>query len=127
LTVCLFHERVKGLLETGDSEAGLRAKLVDELCFSERRIVVDYWGCYVEAFSGADPSDALADYVLFPKRQEQSFLLLLPNHVDRILQSLDLHRAELTRMSNDHLNAVREWRDLCTADPSYMVAYVFDA
>lgn len=121
------HERVKRLLETGQSDANLRAKLVDELCFSEGRIVIDYWGCYVEVFASADPPGAIADYRLFPERQQQSFLLLLPNHVDGILESLDLHRAELTVMTDADINLLRQWRNICSADPSQMVAYVFDA
>jgi hypothetical protein len=120
------HDRVKQLLEIGESVADLRVKLVDELCFSEGRIAIDYWGCYVEVFASADPPGAIADYRLFPERQQQSFLLLLPNHVDRILESLDLHRAELAVMTGAEINLLRQWRNVCSADPSQMVAYVFD-
>ena len=119
-------DRIQRLLEGGETEASLRAHLVDALCFSERMVYLDYWGCYVEVFASADPPGAIADFHLFPERQQQNFLLLLPNHVDHILDSLSVHRPELTVMTEEDVNVVRQWRDICTADPSRMVAYVFD-
>ena len=121
------QDRVQRLLEGGNTEARLREALVDELCFDRQMISLDYWGCYVEVFAAADPPGAISDYRFFPERQQQSFLLLMPEHVDRILESLDLHRAELTVMTDADVNVVRQWRDMCTADRSQMVAYVFDA
>ena len=120
------RERVKRLFDGGDTEGSLKNRLVDELCFGEQKIVLDYWGCYIEVFGGADPDGAIPDYNLFSERQEQSFLLLLPNHVDRILESLNSHRNELTHMAEAELDVVRQWREACSADPSRMVAYVFD-
>lgn len=119
-------DRVQRLLEGGETEASLKAGLVDALCFSERMVYLDYWGCYVEVFASADPPGAIADYRLFPGRQQQNFLLLLPSHVDHILDSLRIHRPELTVMTEEDVNVVRQWRNICTADPSQMVAYVFD-
>jgi hypothetical protein len=120
------EDRIQRLLDGGETEASLKNDLVDELCFSEQKIILDYWGCYAEGFSSADPEGAIADYKLFPGRKEQSFHLLLPNHVDRILESLHAHRNELTIMAEAELNRVREWREICAADSSKMVAYVFD-
>ena len=120
------QERIRQLLEGGDTEAGLREELVDELCFTGAMIHLDYWGCYVEVFGGTDPAGAISDYLLFPQRQEQSFLLLLPDHVDRILESLTLHSTELTIMTESDIDLVRECRDICQTDVSRMVAYVFD-
>lgn len=121
------EERVQQLLDGGDTEGRLKEQLVDELCFTSPMLHLDYWGCYVEVFGGVDPPGAIADYALFPERQQQNFLLLLPNHIDLILESLDLHLVELTVMTDADIDLLRQWRNLCAADPSQMVAYIFDA
>jgi hypothetical protein len=92
-------DRLRRLVDDGESEVKLKTLLVDELCFSERKLDLDYWGCYAEVFRGVDPPGAIPDYRIFRDLRQQGFLLLLPDHVDLIPESLNLHRAEVTRMT----------------------------
>src|SRR5215467_14047884 len=84
--------RCRRLHEQGRNDEELKADLVDHLCVSSDPLVVDYWGCYVEAFAGVDPPDSIADYRIFPHIQQQGYLLLRPEHVNRMLASLEEHR-----------------------------------
>jgi hypothetical protein len=120
------EDTIRRLLAEGETETTLRVALVDALCFSAKTVHLDYWGCYVEVFAGSDPRGSITDLTLFPE-QQQDFLLLLPDHIDRILESLQVHRADLVVMTETDLNVIRQWRTECAADASKMVAYVFDA
>lgn len=119
--------RLRRLREQGRTDEELKADLTDHLCVSSDRLPVDYWGCYAEVFSGGDPPGSIPDYRLFPHIKEQGYLLLLPEHVDRMLASLEEHRGELRVMREPQLAQLRQWRMHCAEDPGCMVAYFYDA
>jgi hypothetical protein len=54
------------------------------------------------------------------------YLLLLPEHIDRMLASLAANKAAVSIMSGENIAQLKSWRDRCAADPGYMVAYLFD-
>ena len=57
---------------------------------------------------------------------EEIFLLLRSEHVDQMIKSLNEHADDLRAMKAVDIEGLEEWRDLCAANPSYMVAYHFD-
>lgn len=81
--------RLRQLREQGRSDGELKADLVEHLCVSSDRLTVDYWGCYAEVFSSNDPAGSIPDYAVFPHIKQQGYLLLRPEHVDRMLASLE--------------------------------------
>jgi len=117
--------RLEQLQRQGRTEAELKYDLVEYLCISAESLVLDYWACYVEVFSG-DPPGSIPDYKLFPHLAEQRYLLLLAEHVDLMLASLDSHRREVIAMSDADISTLRSLRDQCTADVGKMVAYFYD-
>ena len=119
--------RLERLRKQGRTDEELKADLVDHLCVSSDRVILDYWGCYAEVFATGDPPDSIADYRIFPHIQQQGYLLLRPEHVGQMLASLEEHRRELRIMTEPQLNQLREWKMQCVEDPGYMVAYFYDA
>ncbi|MGA9669126.1 MAG: hypothetical protein WBQ94_07960 [Terracidiphilus sp.] len=117
--------RLEQLQHQGRTEEELKYDLVEHLCISVERLVLDYWACYIEVFSG-DPPGSIPDYKLFPHLTEQRYLLLLAEHVDLMLESLDSHRSEVVVMSDADISTLRSWRDQCTADVGKMVAYFYN-
>jgi hypothetical protein len=128
---CRFDEdvgasnRIQQLQAEGLSEEDLKADLAEYLCVSNEHILLDYWACYAEVFV-TDPPGSIPDYKLFPNLQEQRFLLLLPEHLDRMLSSLNEHKGQLTVMSEENIAKLRGWRDLSAQDPDHAIAYFFD-
>jgi hypothetical protein len=118
--------RLGQLREQGRTDEELKADLVDHLCISSDRLTVDYWGCYAEVFASGDPSGSIPDYKLFPHITQQGYLLLRPEHVERILASLEEHGRELRVMQEPQLAQLREWKIKCVEDPGHMVAYFYD-
>jgi hypothetical protein len=104
----------------------LRLELVQELCFLSESLPVDSWGCFAEVFSSATPPGAISNLALFPQEEEERFLLLRPEHVAHMLQSLRAHRSELRIMSDSDLARLEAWREMCALDAGQMVAYFFD-
>lgn len=119
--------RFTQLRQEGRSDEELKADLVDHLCVSSDRLTVDYWGCYVEVFPSGDLPGSIPDYRLFPHIKQQNYLLLLPEHVDRMLASLEEHRNEVRVMQEPQLAQLRQWRMKSVEDPGWMVAYFYDA
>ena len=93
--------------------------------FGDEEIYLDYWGCYVEAFDG-HPEGSISSLDYLPDEEEETFLLLHPQHVDRIIKSLRKHINELTVMNKEQVEKIEKWRDFCLENPGYMVAYIFD-
>lgn len=119
--------RLGQLRELGRTDEQLKADLVEHLCVSSERLIVDYWGCYAELFATGDPPGSIADYRIFPHIQEQGYLLLQPAHVQQMLMSLEEHRGELRVMTESQLDQLRQWKMQCVEDPRYMLAYFYDA
>jgi hypothetical protein len=130
---CGFSEEISAsirltqLREQGRTDDELKADLVDHLCVSSDRLTADYWGCFAEVFVSGDPPGSIPDYKLFPHIKQQGYLLLLPQHVDRMLTSLEEHRDEMRVMQEPQVAQLRQWRTRCVEDPGCMVAYFFDA
>ena len=118
--------RVAQLREQGRKDEELKADLVDHLCVSGHQLTIDYWGCYVEVFASGDPPGSIPDYTLFPHIKQQRYLLLLPEHVDKMLVSLEEHKHEMRTMQARHLAQLRAWKKRCMEDSGWMVAYFYD-
>ncbi len=118
--------RFRKLQEQGRTYEELRAGLAEHLCVSSDRLTIDYWGCYAELFASGDPLGSIPDYKLFPHIEQQSYLLLRPEHVARMLASLEQHRQELRVMQEPQLAQLRRWKLQCVEDSGYMVAYSYD-
>jgi hypothetical protein len=118
-------ERVAELALQGLPSEVLKQELVQELCFLDERMAVDYWGCFAEVFSWGAPPGAISDTALFPHREQELFLLLQPEHVTRMLDSLRAHQGELTIMAEPELARLQSWRETCLKDRGRMVAYLF--
>src|SRR5580698_9256906 len=94
---------VQRIAGEGPCRRGIEADLVDYLCVSSDRLTIDYWGCYAEVFGSGDPPGSIPDYKLFPHIEQQTYLLLRPEHVDRMLASLEEHRHEMRVMQEPQL------------------------
>jgi hypothetical protein len=110
----------------GRTEEEVKCDLVEHLYISTERLVLDYWACYLEVFTGDAPG-SIPDYKLFPHLTEQRYLLLLAEHVDLMLASLNSHRGEVVVMSDVDISMLRSLRDQCTADAGKMVAYFYNS
>jgi hypothetical protein len=118
-------DRIDALQRRGRSIEELKEDLVEQLCVSSRRILIDYWACYAEVFV-TDPPGSVPDYKLFPHNREQRYLILLPEHVDKMLSSLHEHQCDLEVMSDKEIAELRAWRDLAARDDGQAVAYFLD-
>lgn len=118
--------RFRELQRQGRTDEELRADLVDHLCVSSDRLTVDYWGCYGEVFASGDPPGSIPDYKIFPHIEQQAYLLLRPEHVDRMLASLEEHRHELRVMQEPQLAQLRQWKVRCVEDSSQRDHYHVD-
>jgi hypothetical protein len=118
-------DRLRKLGELGRATSELKAELVEHLCVSKQSIILDYWACYAEVFS-CDPPSSVPDYKIFPHIKEQRYLLLLPQHVDQMLASLDAHADEVTVMRPEVISLLRAWRSLCAKNLGNMVVYFYD-
>lgn len=119
-------DRIRRLRESGLAESELKRVLVDSLCVFGEWLYVDYWACYAEVF-GDDPPGSVSDRELFPHLRSPHFLLLQADHVDRMIGSLSLHRAEVTVMGEKEISLLEQWRHRCTTHDSTMIAYFFDS
>jgi hypothetical protein len=103
----------------------LKAALVRDFALGDEEIYLDYWGCYAAVFDG-HPDGSISSLTYLPDEIEETFLLLQPNHVGQMIESVYLHLDELRVMDRQKIKRVEEWRDYCIADSSYLVAYLFD-
>src|ERR1044071_7676795 len=53
----------------------------------DEEIYLDYWGCYAEVFDG-HPEGSISSLDYLPDEEDETFLLLRPEHVDRMIKSL---------------------------------------
>ncbi len=95
------------------------------VALGDQEIYLDYWGCYAAVFDG-HPEGSISSLDYLPNQEEETFLLLRPDHVDKMIKSLYDHMNDLSVMDKEQIEQVEKWRDFCAANPSYMVAYLFD-
>ena len=118
-------EALERLLSDGYTLAGLKSEIVEDFAFGDKEISLDYWGCYAEVFV-VHPAGSISSLDYLFDQEEEHFLLLLPNHVDQIIESLYAHLDDVKRMGKEKIEEVVHWRDYCLTNPGYMVAYEFD-
>jgi len=118
-------DRLTAALEGGSAEPDIREWLVWDFALGRTQVAVDYWGCYAEVF-GRHPQGAISYLSLFPHQQEELFLLLTPEHVDLIVQSLAAHNSELRIMKADDVRRVQSYADYCRNQKGFMTAYMYD-
>jgi hypothetical protein len=117
--------RVRELLASHYSLDALKDNLIRELCFEEGSIRIDYWGCYAEIFVSGPPR-SISSREVFRDEEEQTFTLLLPDHIDQMLEGIEEHRDQLVVITPAALADLRLWRDRCALNSGLMVAYFFD-
>jgi len=118
-------DAVGSLLSGEQTFTNLRADVAQDFGFGDEEIYLDYWGCYSHVFSG-HPEGSISSLDYLPNQLEEIFLLLRAEHVDQMIKSLHEHADDLKVMKASDIERLEEWRDLCTTDPRYMVAYHFD-
>ena len=118
-------DSVERLLSVEQTFSQLRAEVAQDFAFGDAEIYLDYWGCYAHVFSDhPDLSISSVDYL--PDQEEETFLLLRPQHIAQMIASLREHGDDLTVMSIDDIKKLEEWMNFCVADPRYMLSYHFD-
>jgi hypothetical protein len=122
---CSVSQAVENLLFGECTLTGLRSDLAQDFAFGVEDVLLDYWGCYVEVF-GDHPEGSISSLEYLPAEEEEYFLLLRPEHVDRMIKSLREHLDDLRIMNKEMIWTVEQWRDFCTDNPGFMVAYMFD-
>jgi len=118
-------DAVESLLSGEQTFTNLRADIAQDFGFEDEEIYLDYWGCYSHVFSG-HPEGSISSLDYLPNQVEEIFLLLRAEHVDQMVKSLHEHADDLKVMKASDIERLEEWRDLCAADPRYIVAYHFD-
>ena len=118
-------DAVERLLSGEQTFTKLKAEVAQDFAFGDEEIYLDYWGCYSEVFHG-DPEGSISSLDYLPEQEEEVFLLLRPDHVNRMIESLHEHADDLSVMDKDEVERLEGWRDFCNSNPSYMVAYLLD-
>jgi hypothetical protein len=118
-------DTVGRLLATEFTLPTLRAELAQDFAFGSEEIKLDYWGCYAEAFTG-HPAESISSLDYLPEQQDETFLLLRPEHVELMTSSLRQHLDDLTLMNGKQIEKLEEWTRLCATRPGYYIAYLFD-
>ena len=103
----------------------MKADVAQDFGFRDEEIHLDYWGCYSHVFNG-HPEGSISSLDYLPNQEEEIFLLLRPEHVYQMLKSLNDHSDDLRVMKVSDIQRLESWSALCTAHPSYVVAYHFD-
>lgn len=118
-------DAVERLLSGEQTFTELKTDMAQDFAFRDEEIYLDYWGCYAHVFNG-HPEGSVSSLDYLPHQEEEIFLLLRPGHVAQMIESLHEHAGDLRVMDAGDIQRLEQWRGLCAADPSYMVAYHFD-
>jgi len=116
--------RISQLQQNGFTQEDIHGMMIRSLCLSPERIQLDYWACYPLVF-GEDPPGSIPDYTLLPHQKAQEFLLLQPDHIQIMLDTLSILRRKLTVMSDTAVAVLQFWKERSASDPGWMVAYLF--
>ena len=96
-----------------------------DACFSDYEIYLDYYGC-LAYLNGFEWENTISSLKIIPCCEEETFILLQPNHVDKIIESLQKHIKELTVMSEKEIDKIIEFKNFCDQNEGFMVAYMID-
>jgi hypothetical protein len=118
-------DSVECLLSGEQTFTQLSADVAQDFAFGDAEIYLDYWGCYAHVFDG-HPESSISSLNYLPDQDEETFLLLRPEHLDQMIESLRKHVNDLSVMMKRDIETLEQWRNFCVADPRYMVAYQFD-
>jgi hypothetical protein len=119
------NEAIKRLLKEQPLRE-IKAYVALDLAYGEEWIYLDYWGCYAHVFSEGDPKGSVSCRKYLPDDSDCSFLLLKPEHIDRIIKSLKEHIDDLPVMEKEGVARVEYFRDFCRNHTDYWVSYQFD-
>ena len=117
----LFNKKLadKLILQGEDDE------FISAVCFSEAEIYLDYYGCF--AHLGDKWENTISSLEFFPDCEDgETFILLQPEHVNEIVNSLRENIKRLTLMSEQEINEILKFNKLCAENDGLMVAYMFD-
>jgi hypothetical protein len=103
----------------------LKSQAVFDFAFDDKEILLDYWGCYAHVFSG-HPAGSISSLEYLPNEEEETFLLLRAEHVEQMVRSLREHMDDLRVMREKDINQLDQWKEVCTINDNYRVAYLFD-
>lgn len=107
------------------SFTSFQSSVVQDFAFGDDEIYLDYWGCYAAVF-GESPKGSISNLDLFPAEEEETFVLLLPDHVNQMIKSLSEHADDLTVMDDEQIEKLESWKNFCATNPGIMFAYLFD-
>jgi len=118
----LFNKKLaEKLIEAGTDESEIL-----ECCFSKEAIHLDFYGSFSH-LKGDEWEDSISSLKLFPNDLDgETFVLLLPRHVNEILESLKKHIEDLTVMSEKEIDEISQFNNFCAQNDGFMVAYLFD-
>jgi hypothetical protein len=117
----LFNKKLaeKLLLQREDDE------FISAVCLSEAKIYLDYYGCF--AHLGYEWENTISSLEFFPDCEDgETFILLLPEHVDEIVKSLRENIKILTVTGEKQIDEILKFKEICAANDGLMVAYMFD-
>lgn len=119
---CSVAKAVELLLQE-EKLKDFKIQIASDYCFGEEWIYLDYWGCYAHVFPEGEPKGAISGSKYLGE-DECDFLLLQPEHVDRIIKSLQEHSDDLSVKTR--IDRIEYFRDFCREHSGYWVAYRFD-
>lgn len=118
-------DSVERLLSGEQRFTQLRADVAQDFAFGDAEIYLDYWGCYAHVFDG-HPESSISSLDYLTDQEEEIFLLLRAEHVGQMIESLHEHADDLRVMNASDIEMLEQWKKICSADPGYLVAYLFD-
>jgi hypothetical protein len=120
-------EVIEGLLEDGCSLTELRNDAVHDLCLQGEGVSLPGLSDLSE-FLPADPDGTVSSLDVLPGTDEEVFLLLRPQHLQKLVQTLQEAAGSLGELNSPApLAALERLREACTARPGQLVAFCFDA
>ena len=107
-------------------ESGAEQDEIWESCFTEDEIYLDYYGC-LSHLDGFGWENTISSLEILPNEEdEETFILLQPIHIDKIIESLRNHTKELTIMSEKEIDKIVQFKTFCAQNQDFMVAYMLD-
>ena len=97
-----------------------------ESCFTEDEAYLDYYGC-LSYLGGFDWNDTISSLEILPNEEDgETFISLLPIHVDKIIESLRNNITKLTVMSEKDIDKIIQFKNFCTQNKGFIIAYILD-